>query len=766
MDTVGVNINYRPLRIAWAIHSEDFDSFRKIVRYSHVLWGGLYSPVLFVDCPDQAQQIIELFRVDFILPIGDFDGVQEFPKNYPHLMKPFHEPFIFNKSKGPFEFYSRVLDIRNTLDFLRNDVDWRSSVPEKFQIFDWNEDDPLADLFLMMLGALPAEEEVGYNYLHTLEQTSKFEHYSIDNTSSIPLACIEKPSLSKLVNWGLRLKPYAHERYWNQSGIFIGKVDSLDDLVCFWNLRACNIRILFVDVNYIERFEDILPVWEQDIRESQINEIFDDNRLLVRFCSLEEKEIPIAFRSEEYVSKLLHSVSWNGLNVHAPGVFLKSSSALGVVSSSEGRPQVDFSLANKPFSEAPKFHFQLLVASVPLISRYYDEAEHSFVVPYYPELNEYFARNVHFEYDKLRVEPDSVGIIIRATQSEAFLRSLNVLELTQKIFNSIGYQVNLSYAGLMAKQLLSRLGGLQGGRVFKIPGVRRLFKESSIDESIKKKVALIKIGEKDPSRPEVSFADHSFLFIEKRSRSEDLSPASVFGYLVEKGLFRIGVEFKCKACKLPSWLPLDSIQSEVVCPLCGTINNITRSLADSDKWQYRRSGVFGIEKNAQGAVPVLLTLQQLDTTLFASSSKSIYLTSFELFKNSEKKPYCEVDFIWISPQQFGLRTDIIIAECKDAGPFEKADIDSLLEIAKAFPRSRFDVYILLSKIAPFKTDELSLARNINFDGRHRAILLTSDQLEPYFINEKVQEGVERRLDWSTPNAMAQSTYYLYFEHLD
>jgi type I restriction enzyme R subunit len=40
MDTLRVDICYRPLRIAWVIKSGDFEAFRQAVKLSYTLWGG------------------------------------------------------------------------------------------------------------------------------------------------------------------------------------------------------------------------------------------------------------------------------------------------------------------------------------------------------------------------------------------------------------------------------------------------------------------------------------------------------------------------------------------------------------------------------------------------------------------------------------------------------------------------------------------------------------------------------------------------------
>ena len=55
METARVDICYRPLRIAWAIHSTDKDGFRQAVCLSHTLWGGRFNPIVMADRPEEAR---------------------------------------------------------------------------------------------------------------------------------------------------------------------------------------------------------------------------------------------------------------------------------------------------------------------------------------------------------------------------------------------------------------------------------------------------------------------------------------------------------------------------------------------------------------------------------------------------------------------------------------------------------------------------------------------------------------------------------------
>lgn len=69
----------------------------------------------------------------------------------------------------------------------------------------------------------------------------------------------------------------------------------------------------------------------------------------------------------------------------------------------------------------------------------------------------------------------------------------------------------------------------------------------------------------------------------------------------------------------------------------------------------------------------------------------------------------------------------MIGECKDAGgTIDADDVDNLRQVAEAFPKHRFDVFILLAKLAPFTTHEIALAGALNTKPwQRRVILLTA-----------------------------------------
>src|SRR5258708_10286906 len=113
MDSIRVDICYRPLRIGWAIRAGDFDALRSAMRLSFALWGGCFNPVIVVDQEEQAQELIDLFRFDMILSVGDSEMGKSFPKRFPYLINPFFSEGLFIEGIGA--WHSQALSVHNAL---------------------------------------------------------------------------------------------------------------------------------------------------------------------------------------------------------------------------------------------------------------------------------------------------------------------------------------------------------------------------------------------------------------------------------------------------------------------------------------------------------------------------------------------------------------------------------------------------------------------------------------------------------------------------
>jgi len=764
MDTIRVDIRYRPLRIAWVIARGDFDSFRAAVRLSYALWGGQFNPILFADEEAASRQLINVFQPDMIWPVGESEPVTTFPEKYPHIGRLLlHDTLYIDGGNG--RKHAQVLDLNNAITRWSEQPEWRELTSLGPRFYSWEATDPLADSFLIQFGAFPGVEVTALDFQAMLAKATGALTQKLDPMKPIPPSVVERPGVPNFCRFGLTPR-WRNRRGYDSPGFFVGNAANLDDLATFWNLRAARIHLLFVDCRGFARYTEVAPAWGQLARRIAERRHEWERNVAVWYREGTQEEAQRLFPEKDLVHHLASGGVWNGLALQPPTMLLGESTVLGAVNRDREHPSVSFALGEKPFSSDVWFHTQHLVVSAAFSLGLYDDDRYTLAPPYLPEVNEGWGRKMAADPDGLRLEHSRLGVVIDATDTDITLFALRTDEVFEQIFSLAGYRATLSAAGLITRQLVAQLGGLQGARVFKLPGVRRLLRAHGPVGTFSRRNALQFIGSRDPDNPAGSFRDYEGLYIESREEGK-LQPHHAFGYLVQKGIFRIGADLRCPHCRMTNWVPLDTLRQSIVCEMCGTVFESTRQLAEGE-FSYRRSGIMGRERNAQGAVPVALTLQQLDANL--SGLDSLYSTSVELApKAGTGLPTCEIDFVWVLARPTRRRAALILGECKDQGPIRladfKRDVDNLRIVADAVPRDRFKTFVLLSKLAPFTLEEIDCARALNDQYRLRAILLTAQELEPYDIYEREGSGAGRRWASGTPEALAAATFEKYFKPL-
>lgn len=758
MDTVRVDICYRPLRIAWAIHSDDRNAFRAAVRSSHTLAGGRYNPIVFVDRPEHSS-IIDTYRVDFIHPIGSKSEVVDFPKKFPHLINPLFPETLHYRESGATS-RARILDVHNLMSYWRDRPQWKVIADAGLRRFVWDQEDPLSDLFLIQFGDYPDAEEIGVDYWSLIQQVAAdmlILDLNLDKDRPIPEVAASFANAAQLSRWGSK-RHYSIRSGWDYPGIYIGDAQDADDLVTFWNLRAADIPVAFYDNNHTNRLAPIQPVVERNLRSLGSQRQNFDGKLALwtrnEAVARMPEQVPIKDLGRVY--QVVDTMIWQGGAVCPPMMIFGEEAALGVLGQKSGTPSVSFALKEKPFSGNVWFYTQHLAASISL-TRPYDDDENCFQPPYLPELNEYFARGMGLRYSDLRLEPNRIGVVIYAAQNDVMVSAIPNWDIVEQIFKMYGASIAPSNAGLMARQLLAQVGGILGARVFKIPGVRNLLKTGGLRSTITKRAALQLIRGVG-----TDFDNHKDLYIEARPYGTSLTPEMVFTYLVEKRLYRIGFNLECPTCRLSSWIPLDQAEQLAKCELCGAGYDATRQLMNS-QFDYRRTGVLSLEKNAQGAVPVLLLLQQITANISSiDRSPGIFLPSTDVkMQGFSDDRESEVDFLIVLPCRDQFKTLIVIGECKDqGGNIDARDVDNLKNIAEIFPVDRFDVIFMFSKLAPFTREEIDEIAVLNSEFP-RVVLLTTRELEPYHIYERTESEFNVKLYSGSFDELVEATTRIY-----
>jgi len=418
---------------------------------------------------------------------------------------------------------------------------------------------------------------------------------------------------------------------------------------------------------------------------------------------------------------------WNGLNIKPVDFYFGLENILASVDRSYNSYVVSVSLPEKKFivDKNENIEWKYLVVSINPIGEF-EYSEHTLKPPFIRQLNEFYSRKITLNPWKLRTEKDGVAVMIKSNENSLFLYPISHQALIQKIFELAGFESEISKAGLITKRIIEKLGGIEGCRVFKISGVRKLFRKLKTDKSITIREATNIIWE------DGNFRKFENLFIEPRKKAK-LTNEDVFNFLLKKDFLRPGLELICNHCELSNWLSLKEIDDIWTCNYCGYENKTSLQLKHRGDWKFRKSGLLGRENNQEGAIPVILTL--LAFSRIFDSSNFIYSPSLNL-KSRDKS--CEIDFCILYYRKDKIQLGI--GECKsEGGIIDQKDIDNLKFVWNKIKNLNIDCYLVFSKTAEkFEQLEIDLFKKVKKENIP-IILLTNKELEPYHPYWEIQE---------------------------
>jgi uncharacterized Zn-finger protein len=727
------------------------EDIRSVLQLSHTLWGGRYNPLIPIGDTAVAMRLVEAFRVDALYPASRNQDFNTFAKSFPYLPPPDYFPDVFIEgSKGKLPTF---LDIYHPVRHLSEEYVKKLPSPKiSATIFEWNATDPLATVFLANFGSYPSPEESGRDYMKFVQTHLSGERVTLSADHPINPDTYKLVTPSKITGYRLLRDRLPRS---DDPGIYVGSAIDFTDIVNFWNLRASDVDLFFYDPAHAHCLRSLKDAYLAALREKLPPEPEWPDVIAI-WSKSHEDELDLSEFGPGTVRRSASPIICT--NIRPPLMHFGEKSIMGSVSDDDSTPTVSFQLTEKPFFDNAKFHTQHVVASVhPLVDITKSE-QWTWQTPYIPPLNEYYGRECHFIWNECRAETDGLGIITEVTRDHLTLRALFRQSLVAKIFEVFGIKAEPSQPGLVSTRLIQQMGGVQGCRVFKIRGVRTLIEKYSPFQSFTRSAAIQTIGQNDPVTGKPNFEAYERLFIEQ-SPYQKLKPEDAFTYLVKNGVFRVGLRFNCPNCNLDFWLPLDNVATEVVCEYCGTKFNVTPQLRDRD-WGYRRSGLFGREDHQQGSIPVVLTLQQLDTTIGMHSM--IYVTGFTLKPNTVPINQCEIDFVALKPD-YEKRVQLVIGECKTGHEITEQDVENLRKVADVFPSEWFNVFIVFSKTTDFTSDEIARCHKAQPSIGYRVILLSERELEPYNIYERAGQEFEIAESPISLERLAIATQNIYFD---
>lgn len=751
-------LDYRPVRIGWVISEPTVAHLSTMAAWNACLWGGKFNCVIPSYDTELAKRLVSSFAVDILLPVEANAAYKTFIDGFPHLEHHRWGDSIFHRQDCEFA------DIRHPLRLADKNFGKKLYRPS------WESTDPLSGVLSTLFGTYPASTADIANYGAAIFNAFDTPLLEIRVGEKIPDDWLEK--ISPLALTSFELTRSRSRRGWLEPGIVLGSASDFDALAMFWNLRAAGASVIFYDKDHHARLEDFANGFLARTRKASLDSAPRLN-VWLRADSPRDETWKPNLNLDGFTISLCDGrgdTLWNGMNIepNQPKFSLMHRDVVPSYAESDGKADASFALPGRPFNDDDVQSLRQKYTVVVDATQFGGpDAELTFETPFAPRLNEFYGRNFYFDHDSARsqvgrLDKGAVAIITPISTQRLSITAFRVFEWMKAFFSLCQITIERSEPGLRAIRLIAQLGGLQNCRVLKIRGVRNLLRKYAVDEAFTRSGAIDAIRDVDPTTGAVGFDAFEKLHIEFR-RKPEMKPDDVLRYLLERRVFRVGLEFTCPNCNLPSWLHIDDVKAMSPCPYCDHNHDVTPQLKDRD-WRYRRSGIFGRNDNQLGGVPVALTLQQLANSL--QDKVLMYSTAINFLPAGAAIEACESDFVGVVAGAMGISESplqIVLGEAKSEGPIDAQDIRKLGKLADAVPRELADAYILISKTGTFSSDEIDFAKSLNTEHRRRVILWSRDELEPYYPYERSRAKLGDQWHGVTLTDMARITHEIFFK---
>lgn len=727
MPTTTLSIDYRPLRVGFLVRQGNVDDFIAAAELNTALWGGIYNPILPVGGDAKLfDYLFAAFSPDLLHPVANDVSLNDAFKRYPHLSWPrtAHTPDLIKHDK-----VLACVDILPLLAYY-----WEKTYKFKQESHTfvpiWDPADPLNVLLTAIFGRFPSKETLKIDYADNLKRGIYAEEVKIEKDAIVPAALLKKTP--PIAFTGRRLR--GRSSSWSHDGVYLGALSDFDDLVNFWNLRAAGMALQFVAKAGAERVDQYLKAWAAALWDEVTKSPDEPKHFAIWSKDREVDDRRLSEVLPADVKQLrchVDTFTWNGFNVRPARHSIESERFLAAIDRREGSaPSITFSLAKKPLPEQLPRPCESQLWGVDVES-WSDNGYEGYTLhpPFLPELNETMGRDLTFEPHGLRIGPEKITLIEDLHKEHIHLHPVERNRLWAEILKVAGLESEMSQPGRIAERLIFQMRDLEGTRVFKIPGVRKLVESRDARNGVTRGHATQMIFDKADDGSN-SFERHKRLFIEQREH-RDLTTNDVFDFLVKKAILLPGLSLKCPNCTLEYWVPINAIRHNSECEYCGHRHLVALQIKDRGDWRFRLSGLFGREDHQQGAIAVLLALRQLGHLLHHGNESFLYSTALKLKGGGVN---CEADLLALE-QDPGGEIRIAVGECKTNGDITDDDIQRLLAVRGALEKLGMTCFLLFAKTAARFSDE-EIARFKGASGQGvPLILFTARELDPYEVYE-------------------------------
>jgi hypothetical protein len=729
METLRLTQIVRPVRFLFLVSREREDQVDLAMRLSTTLWGGRFNPIAVVEQdPDAIESLWQASKSDYGVNLTGAPWPPMVARAHARMARPIEgDNGLLAKDSGGMFVFRLGCDIQPLLsDF------WERQ--GRFSDLTRGTQSPSVALLqggtpwwqsyaTVSAGAYPSG--MGFDYERAFCNATACEKVRLDDTTSSRWlkGGYITPLGFTLARLDIRYTPRWRPLY--RSVFYLGDVTNVEDRVEFWNLRALGEPVTFVPYDKVPLFTyRIARAFENA---AVAGDQIPGSTVLVHVASglpEEAREASIAAMREagdDHSSiAALNSLPTSGLDLwtseegsrgHRPleAPLCEAHEQEDLVHYSGNR--IQFKIACPEFltrfsNDFTRSWHVSLRGSVP------PESDLWIDLPARLSVEDMLLDHHHLMLGDFRLCPRDNIVLLQAAPGINSVVSLwlpDSLEVFQALFAEHGIAItDYSEKGRYALAIEEALGGLLGDVILvRHSGVRdalhRLSTKSGRHHLPREKLVSIMTQSPDSGT-------------ESMDVRRTINPSQVLDRLIESGVLRAGLEFKCGHCYRKDWYDASEFGTSYVCHFCYTEQ--PTPVLDKQKWRFRASGLFGTRDVGFGSLPVICT-SLFFRLRYHFNTRFIY--SFEL--KDRQGDQREIDLA-VMRLESGQEPEIAVCECKTSR-FERQDFDRLKAIVASIPASIACAATLAQSLSQ---EELTWAKQL-WDEGHRLILMARDVLQ-------------------------------------
>jgi hypothetical protein len=727
----------RPVRLGM-VFEPSLETLRAAVEQTTLIWGGLYDPVLDPQIPERLMWEAARLGVDVLWPLDQSAAANEAAKLDGYQWRGHAE---WSPLAPATDFSgARLLGPERLIE---------GTVHEGWTFPHWATDDPLADMFSVMFGWHGSSSQA-INLERQFAARSTDVHISPEGSLPVDMASWLTPILAtgSAIEYS-GLSP--------GTGFIIVDPASAVDLMALWNLRAYGAKVFPWPTNHESRINAAARAWLQQLLDN--GELREWRRgdgqplgphIRVWSAAAEPPVLPGPLAEvlddsgiQSILSPPESAPGWQGDHPFMTDISHAFSQPL---EADTGTIEIPVPAIGGSSTQRGQLRGDVIAVQLEISSTTGVNPDWTFSVPNVRRLAPLLSRHdgvlLHFD------RPTADG---RALSASSVARTIAISAIPSaaifgKLIEANGWSSSQTPGGIFITRLIERLGG-PGGTVASQPGARAGLLEVARSQQGRPSGAIVeRIKQYRGSWPD-PFAS---------AEVQADYPASVFRYLLSRGILRPALPIVCPHCTTSTAFRPEDLAAQMKCEMC--LQEFPLGLAlgmatnGRNDWHYQLAGHVG-EQRLSEALPVMATLQVLTFSGFRSPSIVPYVLGWKVQGPGVD---CEIDIATTSGDR-GLPMAVIGEVKNQMKSIDENDLQNLGRVQSHLRAQSIECFVLAAVLRTLRPEEIEALRE--FANQAPETLPSRSSIElvlPIVLTEEDLSSTrlgEHPMRWSPPDGL-------------